>query len=192
MFVQHNQSRSFWCDKRVFGLRFLYDGTRINDTDTPASLDMEDNGTRSLYKPERLFAETVVLILIDTIDVMVERALFFLCWPWDALDSFLLCRGRRIFILAAEPSTTFCSSIVDAFFAICTIPVYHSVSLYLIIFAPTLPMLLKELRKEPRRLSDKLVRIAALFYSARHLRSLSPIRCYSCNDYTPEGTLKPA
>ncbi|KAI0300627.1 ubiquitin-related domain-containing protein [Multifurca ochricompacta] len=32
---------------------FLYDGTRINDDDTPASLDMEDN---------------------DTIDVMVERA----------------------------------------------------------------------------------------------------------------------
>lgn len=25
--------------------RFLYDGNRINDDDTPASLDMEDNGT---------------------------------------------------------------------------------------------------------------------------------------------------
>lgn len=25
--------------------RFLYDGTRINDDDTPASLEMEDNGT---------------------------------------------------------------------------------------------------------------------------------------------------
>lgn len=25
--------------------RFLYDGTRINDDDTPQSLEMEDNGT---------------------------------------------------------------------------------------------------------------------------------------------------
>lgn len=38
----------FWFDF----IRFLYDGNRINDDDTPASLDMEDN---------------------DTIDVMVER-----------------------------------------------------------------------------------------------------------------------
>ncbi|KAG2123237.1 ubiquitin-related domain-containing protein [Suillus clintonianus] len=39
--------------KDVGSIRFLYDGSRINDDDTPASLDMEDN---------------------DTIDVMVERA----------------------------------------------------------------------------------------------------------------------
>ncbi|OSX62730.1 hypothetical protein POSPLADRAFT_1180820 [Postia placenta MAD-698-R-SB12] len=38
--------------KDVNSIRFLYDGTRINDDDTPASLDMEDN---------------------DTIDVMVEQ-----------------------------------------------------------------------------------------------------------------------
>ncbi|KAH8980436.1 ubiquitin-2 like Rad60 SUMO-like-domain-containing protein [Lactarius hatsudake] len=38
--------------KDVSTIRFLYDGARINDEDTPASLDMEDN---------------------DTIDVMVER-----------------------------------------------------------------------------------------------------------------------
>ncbi|KAJ8092063.1 SUMO protein smt3 [Marasmius tenuissimus] len=38
--------------KDVNSIRFLYDGARINDTDTPASLDMEDN---------------------DTIDVMVEQ-----------------------------------------------------------------------------------------------------------------------
>ncbi|KAH9989244.1 ubiquitin-related domain-containing protein [Russula vinacea] len=31
--------------KDVGSIRFLYDGTRINDDDTPASLDMEDNGT---------------------------------------------------------------------------------------------------------------------------------------------------
>ncbi|KAH9172455.1 small ubiquitin-related modifier [Lactarius sanguifluus] len=37
--------------KDVSSIRFLYDGARINDEDTPASLDMEDN---------------------DTIDVMVE------------------------------------------------------------------------------------------------------------------------
>jgi len=38
--------------KDVNSIRFLYDGTRINDDDTPDSLDMEDN---------------------DTIDVMVEQ-----------------------------------------------------------------------------------------------------------------------
>ncbi|OSC98127.1 small ubiquitin-like modifier [Trametes coccinea BRFM310] len=38
--------------KDVNSIRFLYDGSRIGDDDTPASLDMEDN---------------------DTIDVMVEQ-----------------------------------------------------------------------------------------------------------------------
>ncbi|KII84867.1 hypothetical protein PLICRDRAFT_57377 [Plicaturopsis crispa FD-325 SS-3] len=38
--------------KDVGSIRFLYDGARINDEDTPSSLDMEDN---------------------DTIDVMVEQ-----------------------------------------------------------------------------------------------------------------------
>ncbi|KAJ7328803.1 small ubiquitin-related modifier [Mycena olivaceomarginata] len=38
--------------KDVSSIRFLYDGARINDDDTPHSLDMEDN---------------------DTIDVMVEQ-----------------------------------------------------------------------------------------------------------------------
>ncbi|PPR02561.1 hypothetical protein CVT24_001942 [Panaeolus cyanescens] len=38
--------------KDVSSIRFLYEGVRINDDDTPASLDMEDN---------------------DTIDVMVEQ-----------------------------------------------------------------------------------------------------------------------
>ncbi|KAI9431223.1 small ubiquitin-related modifier [Lactarius indigo] len=38
--------------KDVGSIRFLYDGARINDDDTPATLDMEDN---------------------DTIDVMVEQ-----------------------------------------------------------------------------------------------------------------------
>jgi len=38
--------------KDVTSIRFLYDGSRIADDDTPASLDMEDN---------------------DTIDVMVEQ-----------------------------------------------------------------------------------------------------------------------
>jgi len=38
--------------KDVGSIRFLYDGNRINDDDTPSTLDMEDN---------------------DTIDVMVEQ-----------------------------------------------------------------------------------------------------------------------
>ncbi|KAJ6523346.1 small ubiquitin-related modifier [Mycena capillaripes] len=38
--------------KDVSSIRFLYDGSRINDDDTPMSLEMEDN---------------------DTIDVMVEQ-----------------------------------------------------------------------------------------------------------------------
>jgi len=38
--------------KDVNSIRFLYDGARIKDTDTPESLDMEDN---------------------DSIDVMIEQ-----------------------------------------------------------------------------------------------------------------------
>ncbi|KIK95391.1 hypothetical protein PAXRUDRAFT_11463 [Paxillus rubicundulus Ve08.2h10] len=38
--------------KDVSSIRFLYDGNRINDDDTPSTLDMEEN---------------------DTIDVMVEQ-----------------------------------------------------------------------------------------------------------------------
>ncbi|CAL1702519.1 unnamed protein product [Somion occarium] len=38
--------------KDVGSIRFLYDGNRVNENDTPASLDMEDN---------------------DAIDVMVEQ-----------------------------------------------------------------------------------------------------------------------
>lgn len=33
-------------DNLLLRCRFLYDGTRINDDDTPATLDMEDNGER--------------------------------------------------------------------------------------------------------------------------------------------------
>jgi len=33
------------------GCRFLYDGSRINDDDTPASLEMEDNGMLFLFFP---------------------------------------------------------------------------------------------------------------------------------------------
>ena len=29
----------------IFPPRFLYDGDRVNENDTPASLDMDDNGT---------------------------------------------------------------------------------------------------------------------------------------------------
>ncbi|KAF9236137.1 small ubiquitin-related modifier [Melanogaster broomeanus] len=38
--------------KDVASIRFLYDGSRINDDDTPSTLEMEDN---------------------DTIDVMIEQ-----------------------------------------------------------------------------------------------------------------------
>ncbi|KAI0738217.1 ubiquitin-like protein [Daedaleopsis nitida] len=37
--------------KDVSSIRFLYDGQRINDDDTPSSLEMDDNGTpRSLAR----------------------------------------------------------------------------------------------------------------------------------------------
>jgi hypothetical protein len=52
--------------------RFLYDGARISDDDTPSSLDMEDNGVFiSVSRCVQLF--TVFSCIIDTIDVMVER-----------------------------------------------------------------------------------------------------------------------
>ena len=43
--------------------RFLYEGNRLNDDDTPATLEMEDG---------------------DTIDVMVERA----CAPYRLVSPF--------------------------------------------------------------------------------------------------------
>jgi len=66
----------------------LYDGNRINDDDTPASLEMEDNGR---YTPSSLppFPTLFSLLLrradpksfvggrTDTIDVMVERPWFY-------------------------------------------------------------------------------------------------------------------
>jgi hypothetical protein len=60
--------------------RFLYDGTRINEDDTPASLDMEDNGQQPQSIHDLFFflfrwlTRTFVPCGVpDTIDVMVER-----------------------------------------------------------------------------------------------------------------------
>ncbi|OAX33855.1 ubiquitin-like protein [Rhizopogon vinicolor AM-OR11-026] len=64
--------------KDVSSIRFLCDGARINDDDTPASLDMEDN---------------------DTIDVMVERAhlssSFGSFLTYDLIVLSRICRGWR-------------------------------------------------------------------------------------------------
>ena len=49
---------------------FLYDGDRITEDDTPASLDMEDNGE----SPSLSTSPSLMIVFIaDTIDVMVER-----------------------------------------------------------------------------------------------------------------------
>lgn len=61
--------------------RFLYDGTRINDDDTPTSLDMEDNGTPFLPLLPRPVLTPA--LLADTIDVMVERELTFVIRATD-------------------------------------------------------------------------------------------------------------
>lgn len=44
---------------------FLYDGTRINDDDTPASLDMEDNGVFSSY--DSSFVHPVLIDILQTL-----------------------------------------------------------------------------------------------------------------------------
>lgn len=36
---------------KTYLLRFLYDGSRIGDEDTPESLDMEDNGACRVCPP---------------------------------------------------------------------------------------------------------------------------------------------
>ncbi|KAK7039342.1 ubiquitin-like protein SMT3 [Favolaschia claudopus] len=56
--------------KDVGSIRFLYDGERINDDDTPASLDMEDNGTAGAIQ---FVASLTPPTFADTIDVMVEQ-----------------------------------------------------------------------------------------------------------------------
>jgi hypothetical protein len=60
--LEGRQANKLW-------IRFLYDGTRINEDDTPGSLDMDDNGMV-------FFSYKILYCLIhfpDTIDVMVER-----------------------------------------------------------------------------------------------------------------------
>jgi hypothetical protein len=65
---------SFFFSCRFFAYRFLYDGVRINDDDTPASLDMEDNG--AFLRPIFVhFLSSDHTNSSDTIDVMVEREL---------------------------------------------------------------------------------------------------------------------
>lgn len=74
--------------------RFLYDGARINDDDTPQSLEMEDNGnvvSFSRFSARRSDWPNIKNPLIDTIDVMVERTscsdlLLSLCFPFRLLS----------------------------------------------------------------------------------------------------------
>jgi len=47
----------------VFFCRFLYDGARIADDDTPLSLEMEDNGALStVFLPSPLETDSFALI----------------------------------------------------------------------------------------------------------------------------------
>ena len=64
-------SKDRFADARTH--RFLYDGSRINDNDTPLTLDMEDNGACLWGGAMVVMLLTPVLFLPDTIDVMVER-----------------------------------------------------------------------------------------------------------------------
>lgn len=77
--------------------RFLYDGERINEDDTPALLDMEDNGKISLSQRNSHVLNDDDLVS-DTIDVMVERESLSPQYPlahFTNPDSSLY-RGRRI------------------------------------------------------------------------------------------------
>lgn len=56
----------------LLATRFLYDGDRIQEDDTPAILDMEDNGMFAISSR----IATRLQYRKDTIDVMVERE-----WP---------------------------------------------------------------------------------------------------------------
>jgi hypothetical protein len=61
-------------DSRIFCFdRFLYEGVRINVDDTPATLEMDDNGLYTLLIPPKMEAHSLALISLDTIDAMVER-----------------------------------------------------------------------------------------------------------------------
>ena len=53
--------------------RFLYDGERITDDDTPSSLDMDDNGTSLTFFALLQRRADIIIRSPDTIDVMVER-----------------------------------------------------------------------------------------------------------------------
>ena len=84
---------------------FLYDGNRINDEDTPASLDMEDNGAFSSC----LFscASHSDLHSTDTIDVMVERMYHLAsCFLPSLILGLILSRGRRVPAALTPPTPT--------------------------------------------------------------------------------------
>lgn len=100
---------------KQISIRFLYDGTRINEEDTPATLDMEDNGQQpppiqSLFFVSVSHAHVVPYGIPDTIDVMVERTSRF---PTPLLSFVLLasdvrfgsvCRGGRLQAALTPPS----------------------------------------------------------------------------------------
>lgn len=81
--------------------RFLYDGARINDSDTPESLEMEDNGVWLEEFSQCNHGSYITFLPSDTIDVMVERT------SHDFLPSSLSTnpcslpfnRGRRILLI---------------------------------------------------------------------------------------------
>ncbi len=56
----------------LLSCRFLYDGERITEEDTPSSLEMEDNGS-FILSIVYFVAVIIDTANIDTIDVMVER-----------------------------------------------------------------------------------------------------------------------
>ncbi|KAF7305237.1 Ubiquitin-like domain-containing protein [Mycena chlorophos] len=58
--------------KDVGTIRFLYDGERINEDDTPNSLEMEDDGA-SPPPQKRVASALTPPNALDTIDVMVEQ-----------------------------------------------------------------------------------------------------------------------
>jgi hypothetical protein len=60
LFLDKEETNFFFCF-----IRFLFDGKRINDDETPKLLEMEDNDTIDVYQEQVCYNKTTKSDLID-------------------------------------------------------------------------------------------------------------------------------
>lgn len=129
-------------DASFLRCRFLYDGDRIQDDDTPASLDMEDNGERrSIY---------VMFVMIFWLDF--ARHHWCDGWTWVVLYFFTICFKQLIVLQRLEGQHNFRNkdstlTLFDCYFVVLfPIPHLYRCLLYIFCFLDMYDVLVLEKR----------------------------------------------